>query len=495
MKKNNIKEYYGTPRPSFAGASAAGGNFYYGKHLTGLGGADSKFSRRTQALVPEDYYDKIDEEEIDENVVVENSIYSLKNTLNIISEVDDVIDLIPDPDGEEGDYIFDLDPRALARTEDSFENLGLDDILDVTNPRALIKTLAPRMIPGVTDIGSLYRIIKAYLALKKDANKLIDLSEELEKELEERSLGEIVAEKEKFAKIFASGIKEIEAIQARIYENIGELAQAIMEAIPTEYVTGAASGAATAGLGAAAGYAAGKAAELALAGLAGEAIEKVVKTFVEGQENHGQDFETWLTRNKDPNTRGLKVMLFFLEMISSFPGSGFIELVNPSITIGKVFRALLEGAKMQNILIQKINILKNPSVLDPKDLEQSDALEEPEKSSSSSIGNTIRRLFVSKPEDEGTGLFAESLNSKSLAYLIEEKDSVLDEDLEEEDKKEIEEFSGAGAVAIGTLPLGASTKGPKGAHSSISGGKAFPYSKKNRKEFSKYARKTFGGER
>ena len=86
MKKDKIKEYYGTQRPSFAGGPGAGSNFYSGRDLgthsrgsLGTRGADSNFSRRMQALVPNDYYDLLedDEENIDEDIVVENSKYSL----------------------------------------------------------------------------------------------------------------------------------------------------------------------------------------------------------------------------------------------------------------------------------------------------------------------------------------------------------------------------------------------------------------------------------
>ena len=69
MKKDKLKEYYGTQRPSFAGGPGAGSNFYSGKDLgthskgsLGTRGADSNFSRRMQALVPDDYYDLNGEE-------------------------------------------------------------------------------------------------------------------------------------------------------------------------------------------------------------------------------------------------------------------------------------------------------------------------------------------------------------------------------------------------------------------------------------------------
>jgi len=90
MKSKNLKEYFGTQRPSFAGGPGAGSNFYSGADLgahtkgrLGTRGADSKFSQRMQAIVPNDYYDLLeeDDEEIDEDYVVENSKYSLRNIL------------------------------------------------------------------------------------------------------------------------------------------------------------------------------------------------------------------------------------------------------------------------------------------------------------------------------------------------------------------------------------------------------------------------------
>ena len=91
-----------------------------------------------------------------------------------------------------------------------------------------------------------------------------------------------------------------------------------------------------------------------------------------------------------------------------------------------------------------------------------------------------------------SNLFKESLEKRTLCFLLEEYEKI-DEDMEEAEEEELEEFSGAGAIAIGTLPLGRSTKGKKGQHSSNSGGKSFPYSKENRRKFKNYSRKTFGG--
>jgi hypothetical protein len=87
----------------------------------------------------------------------------------------------------------------------------------------------------------------------------------------------------------------------------------------------------------------------------------------------------------------------------------------------------------------------------------------------------------------------DSLKRKSLAYLISEsEEDIVDEEVEAEGE-ELEEFSGAGAVAGFTLPLGASPRGPKGAHSSTTGGKAYPYTSSDRSKFNKFSKKTYGG--
>lgn len=95
--------------------------------------------------------------------------------------------------------------------------------------------------------------------------------------------------------------------------------------------------------------------------------------------------------------------------------------------------------------------------------------------------------------DDGFNFLQDSLKRKSLTYLISESDEdIVDEEVEAEGE-ELEEFSGAGAVAGFTLPLGASPRGPKGAHSSTTGGKAYPYTSSNRSKFNKFSKKTFGG--
>jgi len=513
VKKDRLKEYFGTQRPSFAGGPGAGSNFYSGRDLgthtkgsLGTRGADSNFSRRMQALVPNDNYDLLEEEEdelIDEDFVVENSIYSLEKTLEMVREWVEGPDGVLDP--EEGDIEeISSDLVSLTKTEESLKDLALDVVLDSRGTGSLMQTIfsgAKNKTPGVGEIVSLYAFFKAYLKVSKNADMLRKISDELDKVLEKTPIGEMVAQKQKFIQRFTSGIKEVEKLQSSTYEAIGEMVEHVIKIIPTEYLAAGGGGVATApagpgaAAGATAGYVIGKQLEGMTASGIGELIEEFVQTFIESQEvSDSKSFTEWLTKNNNPNSLGLRILIFITDMFT-FPGSRMLEWVpgiGNIITINRVLEGLLKGAKVQNILVKKITQLKNPElVFDDADLEMSDNSELPDGSSSlSNAGTFLRKLFVSKPGD--TALFAESLNNRSLAYLIEEKDSVLDEDLEEE-IAEIEEFSGAGAVAIGALPLGRSTKGPGRQHSSNSGGNSFPYSRKNRKVFNRYSKKTFGG--
>ena len=509
MTNKKIKsESYGTQRQTWAGGAGAGSNFQHGKDLgthtrgsLGTRGADSNWSRASQAVMPLDAFTHFldEDEELDEDYAVENSKYSLEKTLEIVKEWVEGPDGAYDP--EEGDV---EDIVALTKSEESWKDLALDVALDTKAAGSLTQKFfkaAKNKAPGVSEMASIYAFIKSYLKVSKNADKLIKISDELDKVLEKTPMGEMVPQKQKYIQRFVSGIKEVEKLQSAIYESIGEMAEHLIKLLPTEYGTAAGGTAATAPGGPAAaggmsaGYLLGKQLEGMAATGIGELIEDFVQTFVESQEvSDSQSFTEWLTKNDNPNSIGLRILIFFTDMFT-FPGSKILEWVpgiGGLIRINRVLDGLLKGAKVQNILVKKINQLKNPElVFDDADLEMSDSTELSSSSDSlSNAGTFLRKLFVSKPGD--TALFAESLNNRSLAYLIEEKDSVLDEDLEAE-ATEIEEFSAAGGVAIGTLPLGTSTKGPKGAHSSTRGGKAFPYSKNSRNKFKNYAKKTFGG--
>jgi len=104
-----------------------------------------------------------------------------------------------------------------------------------------------------------------------------------------------------------------------------------------------------------------------------------------------------------------------------------------------------------------------------------------------------REREYSSDYDDGFDFLQDSLKRKSLSYLISEsEEDIVDEEVEAEGK-ELEEFSGAGAVAGFTLPLGASPRGPKNTHSSTTGGKAYPYTASDRSKFNKFSKKTYGG--
>lgn len=523
MKTKHLKEYFGTQRPSFAGGPGAGSNFYSGADLgahtkgrLGTRGADSKFSQRMQAIIPNDYYDLLEEdEELDEDYVVENSRYSLEKIINQIHEQTDFpgIDttaLVPYTG--KGSEVVDAEEVNKASKTANDLDLGLED-LSVRNLLSLTK----QKIPVVSELYSIFNIVSALKRMSKNSDDIFKSEEKIKSEIESKEISDLSRKKKDYIKLFLSGIKDIEKKQKQTYEDFNILAKNIVEILPTEALTAAPAAAAGSvatpagtAAGGAAGYLAGKAVEIMAAGALGELIEKSLKTFVESQEVDSEEFSTWVKKNDDPNSSTLKFLIFFLDIISRFPGAGALKSVFPPLIILRALDALFVGAKLQNILAQKISLLQSSEMLS--------SLEEPQIHSddnlmsnsddtsvsatsvnkTSNLGNKAgtfaRRLFVSKPEDAGKGLisdlFSESLENKKLIYLLEEEN--VDEEVKAEGE-ELEEFSGVGAVAGFTLPLGASPRGPKGAHSSTTGGKAYPYSSSDRSKFNKFSKKTFGG--
>lgn len=523
MKTKHLKEYFGTQRPSFAGGPGAGSNFYSGADLgahtkgrLGTRGADSKFSQRMQAIIPNDYYDLLEEdEELDEDYFVENSRYSLEKIINQIHEQTDFpgIDttaLVPYTG--KGSEVVDAEEVNKASKTANDLDLGLED-LSVRNLLSLTK----QKIPVVSELYSIFNIVSALKRMSKNSDDIFKSEEKIKSEIESKEISDLSRKKKDYIKLFLSGIKDIEKKQKQTYEDFNILAKNIVEILPTEALTaapaaavGSAATPAGTAAGGAAGYLAGKAVEIMAAGALGELIEKSLKTFVESQEVDSEEFSTWVKKNDDPNSSTLKFLIFFLDIISRFPGAGALKSVFPPLIILRALDALFVGAKLQNILAQKISLLQSSEMLS--------SLEEPQIHSddnlmsnsddtsvsatsvnkTSNLGNKAgtfaRRLFVSKPEDAGKGLisdlFSESLENKKLIYLLEEEN--VDEEVKAEGE-ELEEFSGVGAVAGFTLPLGASPRGPKGAHSSTTGGKAYPYSSSDRSKFNKFSKKTFGG--
>ena len=528
MKTKHLKEYFGTQRPSFAGGPGAGSNFYSGADLgahtkgrLGTRGADSKFSQRMQAIIPNDYYDLLEEdEELDEDYVVENSRYSLEKIINQIHEQTDFPGIDPTalvPYAGKGSEVVDaeiVDAEEVNRASKTADEFGLD--LGRVGIKSILN-FSKKKIPVVSELYSFFNIVSALKRMSKNSDDIFKSEEKLKSEIESKEISDLSRKKKDYIKLFLSGIKDIEKKQKQTYEDFNILAKNIVEILPTEALTAApaavvgttATPAGTAA-GGAAGYLAGKAVEIMAAGALGELIEKSLKTFVESQEVDSEEFSTWVKKNDDPNSSTLKFLIFFLDIISRFPGAGALKSVFPPLIILRALDALFVGAKLQNILAQKISLLQSSEMLS--------SLEEPQIHSddnlmsnsddtsvsatsvnkTSNLGNKAgtfaRRLFVSKPEDAGKGLisdlFSESLENKKLIYLLEE--DIVDEEVKAEGE-ELEEFSGVGAVAGFTLTSGASPRGPKGAHSSTTGGKAYPYSSSDRSKFNKFSKKTFGG--
>jgi len=473
-----LKEYYGTQRPSFAGGPGAGSNFYSGRDLgthtkgsLGTRGADSNFSRRMQALVPNDYYELLEDEVIDfdEDVVVENSRYSLQKTLEINEGIfsnfagslwDAAVDVSGDAaraalsgaTAGQSSYVFilkniyeikrgreksDISIESFLSNPDNDNVLKMTSILDdlVKNLFDLIQTIV-EMIPDPTPTGEIVTISGSILTHIGRLLKLL------------KSLGGGVSFREKLTSNLIR--------KTSMYAIIKPLIKFIIELFDSEYIP-----------------------------------EKVMqnKTVIMGTLQRivlmGDLIEDYVVQKEVAREAGIKDDDFVYQYrIIRSPS----EIDNYDVSPSREETSIEERIEEETSEIEYSD--SNESPLEDDD---SPSIVEPQTPGSlSKAGTFLRKLFISKPGDEG--LFSESLNKRSLAYLIEESDSVLDEDLDEE-SKEIEEFSGAGAVAGFSLPLGRSAKGPKGQHSSTSGGQSFPYTEKTRKQFNKYTKKTFGGAR
>ena len=543
MKNKKLKsESYGTQQQTWAGGAGAGSNFQHGKDLgthtrgsLGTRGGDSNFSRRTQRTMPIDYFDArhaaesdkdcdgedwatgyCPDEVLDEDYVVENSRYKLSN-LSLLSE--QRIGLLDaEPDENESNRAVDLmlaDPAELARTERTAAEIGLE--LGADGISSLVN-----LIPGpLSDAFIIAKIISNIRSLSNSSDLILDLDEKFKKEIEVLTNQEMISDRRKYINIFSSGIKEIEKIQADMYIDIGDLVKALIELLPANYIAGvAASFLPTGPLGAVVVDAVAKTVEILAAGAAGSATQLLIQKFVENLEQDtlenddftdtDVEFERWLKRDTDPNSKALKLIIFMLR-VGEGPFSGLAKHFFIHTQILRIFRSLFVGAKMQNILIQKIRNLQDQNFVDTHTREYEEAsTEKPEGeeysetsvSPEEELGSTsstepqgsefFRKLFFKDPSDKG--MFSESLDSQSLHYLIEDIDSELDEDIDSElDEEDINEFSGAGGAGGVSLPLGMSTKGPKGNTSANSGGAAWPYSKKQQTAFKKYSKKSFGG--
>ena len=496
MANKKIKsESYGTQRQTWAGGAGAGSNFQHGKDLgthtrgsLGTRGADSNWSRASQAVMPLDAFTHFldEDEEFDEDYTVEDSKYDLQEVLRLNEDLRDI-------GSAAADIVTDLGGDAIAST------LSLD-------PSRTVSTAS----------GTLF-IIKNLYELKKGR----ELADEIVYQFLRNPNEEAV---EKMSDVFDSLITDVIDLMQRALEVLPDPSPAEEAVSIGTSILSNLSKAKNVLKGV---FAFAKGTNV-VGGVAGKTVRRMSLFGVVSP-----------------------VIKFIMKVFNSDYTPEKIE-ENKSMIMGTLLRIVLLGDLIEDYAIQKevaISIgipeeqfkyrhkllttsqnidtydYENPFMSEPvedrveeeieirrEEMEQrqpeyseglfgsdsDDDLSEPVvvggaaagvASQNSTLGNEfLRKLFISKPGDEG--LFRESLENKSLLYLIEEKDSELDEELEED---EINEFSGAGGGAIGTLPLGMSTKGPKGKTSATSGGAAFPYSKKSRTAFKKYAKKSFGG--
>lgn len=507
VKKLKLKEYYGTQRPSFAGGPGAGSNFYSGKDLgahnkgsLGTRGADSNFSRIVmQRLAPEYIQEEIEEiEEIDEDVEVENSRYSLKEILSLLERVE-ILDLDgnslgwygddgnsepPDPpnsdsrpfrnpdDPERPDYGSSTSNAiALTKSEESWKEIGLDLVFDAragANIAEALLIVFKKKTPMIGELQALYEIYKKIKLIKKNADILIDMDKKFNKMLKETNIREMLASKDLYIKRFTSGIKKIETLQKEIYEGIGEVVENFIEVFPWEVLSAGggalvtAPGGATAALGAAGGFLAGKFAEGVIASAIGELIEEFIQEFVESQEvDESEAFMSWLSAKSEPNTTSLKFFIFITSVFSNVLNVlSYVPIVGQAFDFSKactrIINALLKGARMQNTLVQKIRLIENPDQIPREELEQSDDLQGMRTSAADAISGLFFRPAGSGSSNPLTrNLFETSLENKSLLYLIEEKDSEL-----EEKEEDVNEMSAGGVPGV-AVPLGRNPDGSK----------------------------------
>lgn len=520
MSDDKLKEYYGTQRRSFAGGPASGGNFYHGADLgtftrayLGTRGADSNFSRRTQALVPQDYFNMLEEEseeleeeleevveEVEEDYVVENSRYSLAKTVLMAEQV---LTMAADPDDENifNAIVDDIlsDPTELARFERSAGNMayeiGAELILRDVMSLPFTGTLGDEVI------GIIRIIINIFIQIRS-ANNEMDTQEEIVRNyldsLKSRQAKVQASQesREQEIRIIQSHIVKLQEIQSALYRDVSDTLQGVIALVPDDAFGPIA----------------------AAESLASKGAEFLPELLQKLEISNMSELE--LAIKREPELEGLKYAIAFLsglKALSNFAPLKLgaigvpmvilsllnINIFNPEKILITGLRSIFVATELQNKLLFAIQVLKSDvSNIDYEDdivttqPEYYESSEEPDVKDSGS--EFFRRLFISKPGDER---FDESLEKRNLSYILEtfediEKDTddlITGED-EEKDDDEIEEFSGAGAGGGGpALPIGMSTKGSRGKKSGNYGGKPFPYSKEVKDKFYDYSRKTYGG--
>ncbi len=460
MKKKNsdkesLDEYYGTQRSQFAGGPGPGSNFYHGNDLgthtrgsLGTRGADSNFSRRTQALVPADYYDLLEEEE-DENeenmeeYVVENSKYSLlkAHELNENALTKILSDLAGDTAAALGASIPGIGV-GLSVGLVGWNASQLDDDMEDAD----IAINAFRTRPNDDTVEEMEEVFDSL------GTNLIDL---MQRTLEVLPDAETPSwEIASFATSLGVNASRLAAIAPKfvstgnfLLKNLKKLGEVFRTALSK---TGLVSKFRSADAARRAGEATSKA----------SAVWSKVKV-------HGVV---------------MPVMKWFVEILDSDIApkalsdekSLILAVPNKMILLGDLiedYYVQKEAASMAGVpFVYEDRVLgrgvdpnsydpdRSISRLDPTQrpgLEYSESnLEadfEDDDRISSDQKDFLRKMFLTRKDGSDSGLFFESLEKRNLAYILEtfEEEKEDEEELivgDEEEKSEIDEFSGAGAI-------------------------------------------------
>jgi hypothetical protein len=421
-----------------------------------------------QRTVPVDEAEDNEEIEIDEDVVVENSKYSLLEvTTDILSEETDPLDdILSDP------------------TEVSKLKRSLGDLIYEEGIEFVFRDLASITVGGDELFGVIRIIFNIFVQIRGSNNEVERQQEIIEEYLRllEENPDTVQQQKDRHLRAMQDHIAKIQEIQEDLGRDLTDLAQGVIALIPDD-VGGPIA---------------------IIESALGKAAETLPEIFESLEISELSELEVAI--KQAPEFSGLRYLITFLtgfKFLANFaplamglPGIPVVILSLLNVNFFNPVKIVTMG--VQNMFV--ISMLQNRLLIAHKMLKDDDfRLQDPDTPEPSfdrefSDDNReydseiLRRLFITKPGDP-KGFFEESLEKRTLSYLLEEKE----DDEVNEDEEEVNEFSGAGAIGIGTLPLGMSTKSDSGAHSSHSGGKAYPYGKKSQRKHKQYARKTFGG--
>ena len=361
---------------------------------------------------------------------------------------------------------------------------------------------AASLLFGLGDeaVGVLRIIYNLFFQIRRTNNQVLDQKEIVESYFEKLKTLDLT--KDSVRRFHMTAVKEqivkLQKLQQDILRDITDLIQGVIALIPDDQ------------LGPIAGL------ETSLGKLS-ENLPKIVGKYLDTLKADDTTQIEMLIK-KDSSFKPIRDAMVFLSAIkflsnfSNFPLSLLsflnVNIFNPIGIFVMGIQSLFITAELQKKLIIAHNHLENNRIeYLSSSVPQSDVEITPvkniintdtninmntQRSASDKYKSIARKLFYSRPGDTTIlqDLFSESLEKRTLVYLIEDYE-IVDEDIDAEEN-DLDEFSGVGAVAGFSLPLGTSPRGKNGVHSSTSGGEIFPYTKSDRKKFKKFSKKTLG---